>query len=333
MFILKVSNPHDKFFKENFSKVEVAKSFVENYLPSEVLKIIDINTLKPQKDSFINKDLEEVFSDMLFQVNMNGEIGYLYFLFEHKSYVSPNVAFQLLRYMIEIWDAKIKNENQEKLPMIIPLVIYHGKEKWKVKTSLGQMVNGYNDLPNKVRKYIPNYEYLIYDLSHYTDDEIKGVIRLKIVLRILKDIYTAPKEKIFENIHRALIALNKIENQQEGIECFETYIRYIINASKTLAKEDIEKVIEEVSENYSEGSEVIMTIAKIWEEQGIEKGRKEGLKQGMQRGMQEGKLEVARNLIKINLSTEQITEVTGLELQRIEKLREQIERQENQETN
>jgi predicted transposase/invertase (TIGR01784 family) len=325
MFILKVSNPHDKFFKENFSKVEVAKSFVENYLPSEVLKIIDINTLKPQKDSFINKDLEEVFSDMLFQVNMNGEIGYLYFLFEHKSYVSPNVAFPLLRYMIEIWDAKIKNEREQKLPMIIPLVIYHGKEKWKVKTSLGEMVNGYNDLPNEVRKYIPNYEYLIYDLSHYTDDEIKGIIRLKIVLRILKDIYTAPKEKIFENIHRALIALNKIENQQEGIECFETYIRYIINASKILAKEDIEKVIEEVSENYSEGSEVIMTIAKIWEAQGIEKG--------MEKGMEKGKLEVARNLIKINLSTEQISEVTGLELQRIEKLRDQIERQENQETN
>jgi hypothetical protein len=49
--------------------------------------------------------------------------------------------------------------------------------------------------------------------------------------------------------------------------------------------------------------------------------------------MEKGKLEVARNLIKINLSTEQISEVTGLELQRIEKLREQIERQENQETN
>jgi predicted transposase/invertase (TIGR01784 family) len=80
-------------------------------------------------------------------------------------------------------------------------------------------------------------------------------------------------------------------------------------------------VIEEVNQNYSEGSEVIMTIAEIWEAQGMEKGR------------QEEKLEVARNLIKINLSTEQIAEVTGLELQRIEKLREQIERQDNQETN
>ncbi|MCT4662020.1 MAG: hypothetical protein N4A40_09190 [Tissierellales bacterium] len=80
-------------------------------------------------------------------------------------------------------------------------------------------------------------------------------------------------------------------------------------------------MIEEVNQNYSEGSEVIMTIAEIWEAQGMEKGR------------QEEKLEVARNLIKINLSTEQIAEVTGLELQRIEKLREQIERQDNQETN
>jgi predicted transposase/invertase (TIGR01784 family) len=144
------------------------------------------------------------------------------------------------------------------------------------------------------------------------------------LLDSIKDIYTAPKEKIFENIHRSLVALNKIENQQEGIECFETYIRYIVSVSKTLDKEDIGKVIEEVTENYVEGSEVIMTIAEIWEAQGIEKGRQEG--------RQEEKLEVARNLIKINLSIEQIAEVTGLEIKSIEKLREQIERQENQET-
>jgi predicted transposase/invertase (TIGR01784 family) len=87
-------------------------------------------------------------------------------------------------------------------------------------------------------------------------------------------------------------------------------------------------VIEEVTENYVEGSEVIMTIAEIWEAQGIEKG----IEKGRQEGRQEEKLEVARNLIKISLSTEQIAEVTGLEIKRIEKLREQIERKENQET-
>ena len=82
----------------------MTKDFVTYYLPSSIVKQIDINTLEPQKDSFINKDLEEVFSDLLFKVDMNREQGYLYLLFEHKSYQSRNIAVQLLKYMSEIWD-------------------------------------------------------------------------------------------------------------------------------------------------------------------------------------------------------------------------------------
>ena len=72
---------------------------------------------------------------MLFKTEINHKEGYVYFFFEHKSYRSKNVAFQLLRYMIEIWEAKMNKENADELPIIIPLVIYHGKEDWKVKTT------------------------------------------------------------------------------------------------------------------------------------------------------------------------------------------------------
>ena len=41
------------------------------------------------------------------------------FLFEHKSYASEDIAFQLLKYMIEIWEAKIKKEGTNELPIII----------------------------------------------------------------------------------------------------------------------------------------------------------------------------------------------------------------------
>lgn len=30
------------------------------------MKIVDVNTLEPQKDSFINEELQEEFSDLLF---------------------------------------------------------------------------------------------------------------------------------------------------------------------------------------------------------------------------------------------------------------------------
>lgn len=61
--------------------------------------------------------------------------------------------------MIEIWEAKIKKEKTDELPMIIPLVIYHGKDTWNIKTTLGEMITGYKDLSKDIQKFIPNYEY------------------------------------------------------------------------------------------------------------------------------------------------------------------------------
>lgn len=124
---MKIENLHDKFFKETFSNVEVAKSFLLNYLPQNVMKILDVNALEPQKDSFINKKLEEGFSDLLFSADINGRKGYIYFLFEHKSYPDKAIAFQLLRYMTEIWNTKREKEKTNELPVIIPLVIYHSE--------------------------------------------------------------------------------------------------------------------------------------------------------------------------------------------------------------
>ncbi|SFS69130.1 Putative transposase, YhgA-like, partial [Halolactibacillus miurensis] len=43
------------------------------YLPAHIVEQIDVNTLEPQKDSFITQDLKEVFSDLLFKVNIHDE--------------------------------------------------------------------------------------------------------------------------------------------------------------------------------------------------------------------------------------------------------------------
>lgn len=67
---MKIQNPHDKFFKETFSNVEVARDFMKNYRPKLILKIIDLQTFEIQKDSFIDEELKEVFSDMLFEAKI-----------------------------------------------------------------------------------------------------------------------------------------------------------------------------------------------------------------------------------------------------------------------
>ncbi|MEA1974796.1 MAG: Rpn family recombination-promoting nuclease/putative transposase [Bacillota bacterium] len=109
-------------------------------------------------------------------------------------------------------------------------------------------------MPEDIRKYIPNYEYLIYDLSKFSDDEIKGEVKLRILLTIFRDILTKDNKGIIKTILKASELLRKLEDKEMGIEYFETFMRYIINSSQNITKKDIYKIIEDVKKTYPEGS-------------------------------------------------------------------------------
>ena len=129
-----INNPHDKFFKETFSRLEIARDFVLHYVPPEITALLDPETLEISKDSFVDEELKERFSDLLYQVDLKkkGSV-FIYLLFEHKSYSDPEVALYLLMYMVRIWMQYLKQEKKRPLPTILPLVVYHGKTQWNVK--------------------------------------------------------------------------------------------------------------------------------------------------------------------------------------------------------
>jgi predicted transposase YdaD len=53
-------------------------------------------------------------------------------------------------------------------------------------------------------------------------------------------------------------------------------MRYILNAGQKLTKEDIDDIIEKVESTYPEGSEVVMTLAEQFREEGKIQGIQEG---------------------------------------------------------
>ncbi|WJY26389.1 Rpn family recombination-promoting nuclease/putative transposase [Sporosarcina trichiuri] len=322
---MKIQNPHDKFFKEILGNVTVAKDFLHHYLPQNIMQVIDVNTLEPHKDSFINEDLQESFSDLLFKVDINQKEGFIYFLFEHKSYSSKETAFQLLKYMIEIWEAKMKKEEANELPMIIPLVIYHGKNNWNVKTQLGDMIKGYHKLPSDIQGYIPNFEYLMYDITRYSDEEIKGHAQLRILLTIFRDIFTKDSNGLRESIHQSVSYLRELEDKQTGLEYLETLMRYIFSAGKNLTRKDMYKIIEQIDTTYPEGSEIAMTLADMFRGEGKEEGILKGIERGLELGAKQGKLEVARNALKEGMQIDVIANLTGLSKREIEKIAEEMQ--------
>ena len=89
-----LSTPHDEFFKRVFSQQDAAHSFLANYSPPEISPLFDLAGLAIDKDSFVDDELRSHYSDILYRVALrdgSGE-GYVYVLFEHKSYSDRHVA-------------------------------------------------------------------------------------------------------------------------------------------------------------------------------------------------------------------------------------------------
>ena len=298
-----LGKPNDKFFKEAFTKKETARSFIREYLPVPLQQQCDLKSLEILKDSFIDKELSEHFSDLLYRIKISGKSAYLYLLFEHKSYLDTWVGFQLLRNMVKIWELYRKQHKQtSKLPVILPLVIYHGQEKWKIENSIVPL---FEDIEN-TRHYIPDFRSEVYDISHIPDEQIKGEILLRVHLMILKYIN---KPQFMEKLHDILVLINSLSQKTRKTEVLETFLRYL---STTLDSSEIENVSKELEATLSSGGVNMPTMAEKWLQEGMEKGRAEGL--------EKGKLETAAMLLKMGMSVEKIREATGLDIEKIEAL-------------
>ena len=89
--------------------------------------------------------------------------------------------------MVRIWELYLKQNKEAKyLPVIIPLVIYHGKPKW----SLSERFISLFEEPADFEQYIPDFGFNLYDISHMPDEEIQGTPLLKIFLTTFKYIYS-----------------------------------------------------------------------------------------------------------------------------------------------
>lgn len=82
--IVNMDRPHDKFFKRMMGDGIVAKQFLTAYMNKDLMQSLDMNTLSAQKDSFVEENMYEVFSDLLYSVKVDGKESYIYFLFEHR---------------------------------------------------------------------------------------------------------------------------------------------------------------------------------------------------------------------------------------------------------
>ena len=140
--------------------------------------------------------------------------------------------------------------------------------------------------------YIPDFQFLLYDLSSYRDEDIRGMILLRVGLLVMKHIFS---EDLPEVLVKVMELLAELSDKTRALEYIETIIRYVVNASEALSLGDLKKIIKESYFEKKEGE--LMTIA----EQLRMEGHQKGLQQGLEKGIEKGQLEDALESVFDNL--------------------------------
>ncbi|MBC7796249.1 MAG: Rpn family recombination-promoting nuclease/putative transposase [Pyrinomonadaceae bacterium] len=318
-----VQNPHDQFVRSMFSNIETARNFLENYMPPENVNDLNFDSLEVQSESFIDDELRSHHTDLLYNLNLKtGENALIYVLLEHKSYADESVAFQILRYKTRIWE-KAHREKSKKLPLIFPLVLYHGAAKWKTSRQFANLVERGE---TKIwKKFTAHFEYHLCDLSGFTKDEIKGSLIVRAILYLLQNIRA---DDFPEKFHEFIILIAEMP-RQGVLEFLEKVLRYV---SAAKAKITVKEIRKEFNQTFPEDEGELYKMYFYEEfELAMEKGRQLGLQQAVQQNAEKTKTEVAatfsmrllRKKFGVDLSFAD-SQIRSLPLEKIEELGEDL---------
>jgi predicted transposase YdaD len=260
----KLPTPHNNFFHYALSHVEAARDLIQTHLSPSLVQLLDLNSLKLQKDSFVDEDLRQSFSDLLYSVQLagaNGEPieGQVYLLFEHKSRSDPMTCFQLLRYIVRIWEQRLRSGLS--LCPVFPLVIYHGQEYWLAPRSLDELIGG----PRAAFEYGVRMSYPVLDIARVPDESLARDPFLQSVLGLLKYSRRRDFEERLELLLQCLLKTGTIEIRPEHVEAIFVYIS---SASPLIPMEKLTMTIEKLFHTQVEPGSIADRFIKLGRQEG-----------------------------------------------------------------
>jgi hypothetical protein len=184
----------------------------------------------------------------------------------------------LLRYLVRIWE-KSQREDRKKLPLVLPIVFYHGKRGWTVSEKFSALFEMAQFA--EFGKFLPDFSYHLCDWNKFSDDELKGNPTLLSAVRVLKHIFQADlKMKLTETLE----PLAELADDDKMRERFGVMTKYLLGTHKV-----DEKDIITAWKFVTQGDKTMETFIDRWINKGVE--------QGMQQGMQQGWLDATSKLV------------------------------------
>jgi predicted transposase/invertase (TIGR01784 family) len=265
------SRPHDALFKAVFSDPANAAGELRSVLPKAIVDATDWSTLTLEPGSFVDDELSDRHTDLLFSANRRGGgTALVYLLFEHQSSPDPWMALRLLVYMVRVWESYRKAQAEAKsLPPVVPVVLYQGDTGWATRTLAGLVEGG-----DAFAAFVPDFAFVLDDLRGASDEALRDraiSVHAKVALALMREART--DGALVDVLVRWMEELRELQSQPTGASALGLLLRYIAEVRDG----SIEGLRATVRQLGPVAEEAMMTMAEQWRQEGKAEGRAESI--------------------------------------------------------
>ena len=173
--------------------------------------------------------------------------------------------------MVHIWKryAENKANRLRALPVIVPIVFYHGYSSWTVPQVFGEMVQADEDTAT----FVPSFRYALHDLAT-GQQALSEDASIRAVLSALR--YVQRSDEVTQEILAGILS-----DLPDGSLLERVVLRYIVERYE-VPLDDVTAAL--ITAKDDGGKALMGTIAETWQKQGEALGHEKGFAAGEARG-------------------------------------------------
>jgi hypothetical protein len=273
----------DSLFRGSFSNPEVARQFLTAWLPLEFVALVEWSTLEVRKIAGITDALSERREDIVLRVKAAGREVHFYLLVEHQTTSPRLMALRVLEYVTLIWRQwrseresggdPAMAEGGHLLPLVIPIVLHPGPEKWGSVVRLRDLIDIPKELSGWADSFAPDCGFCLVELAGVPWERLANGHLARAVLAAMQQSRKGPMG--FEAVRRIVEELFADEHRGIASQLSGMLWTFLL-ATSDLRKEDEQRIVEE-SIPPEERMEFMSTADRLREEGRVE-GKGEAVK-------------------------------------------------------
>lgn len=209
---------HDSGYKKLFSNRTMFRQLLETFVHEPWVQELDFDHCETLDKTFISDHYKETESDLIYKIRFRGREAYLFILLEFQSTVDRFMVLRVLNYLSNFYMDYVASQKRVRyLPVVFPIVLYNGEERWTAPISFAELFKA----PESLGTYLPQFTYFKLVEHEYSQEELLRVRNL------VSTLFLAETHYDYQLIQQELLAVFQYEEDRQAISLLLNWFRQL----------------------------------------------------------------------------------------------------------